>query len=80
MGKLFRRVRYWFHNWQGDAELAEELEFPWTLRQEAANSSRRAMGNVIESVWQDPAYALRTLRRQPGFALVAVLTLAIGSD
>jgi predicted permease len=87
MRKLFRRIRYWIHNWQGDPELAEELEFHRTLRED------RAMGNMtmaredaravwiwpwLESVWQDAAYAVRTLRRQPGFALVAVLTLAIG--
>src|ERR671923_1227866 len=32
----------------------------------------------FESVVQDLRYALRTLRRAPGFALVAVLVLAIG--
>ena len=32
----------------------------------------------IESVWQDIRYALRILRRSPGFAAVAILTFAVG--
>jgi putative ABC transport system permease protein len=32
----------------------------------------------MRELWQDTAYALRTFRRQPGFALVAILTLALG--
>jgi hypothetical protein len=60
---------------------------------EAEIESRRAMGNVtlaredaravwfapwIESVWQDVAYAIRALWRQPGFTLLAMGALTAG--
>jgi predicted permease len=61
---------------------------------EAAARSRRAMGNVtlaredardvwvvatLEYIWRDARYAMRALRREPTFALTALLTLALGA-
>jgi putative ABC transport system permease protein len=35
-------------------------------------------GMLLSSFWQDVRYAVRTLRNTPGFAVVAVLSLALG--
>jgi predicted permease len=41
-----------------------------------AGDSRRA--NLLEDLWRDVRYALRTMRKSPLFVLVVVLTLALG--
>jgi hypothetical protein len=40
--------------------------------------SRSSGHNFFASLWQDLRYALRQFQRNPGFALVAIITLALG--
>jgi predicted permease len=84
--KLFRRIDYWMHRRKRDTELAEELAFHRSQGDPAelgnttiAREDARAIWiwPWLESIGQDLRYALRNLRRQPGFALIAVLTLGI---
>jgi predicted permease len=88
--RLLRRIKYLLQQRKIEAELAEEIEHHRQM-----SDAGPAMGNLtraredaravwiwpwLQSVWQDVAYAFRGLRKQPGFTVVALLTLgtAIG--
>src|SRR5271163_2360004 len=74
-------------------EQAEALMADGMSREEAYCAARRQFGNVtrieergrvpwmypfIEGLWRDLIYALRQLRKNPGYASSAILTLALG--
>jgi putative ABC transport system permease protein len=44
----------------------------------AANCTRKPRRDAVSAVLQDIRYAVRTLVRQPGFAFVGIVTLALG--
>lgn len=102
--ELWLRIRTVAKRRQLDKDLAEELEFHLSMRQqkfveagmpvaEARRQAGRGFGNAIaikeairtqwsfpslESLWQDVRFGLRQIRRNLGFATLAIVTLAVG--
>jgi predicted permease len=66
------------------AELSDEDLLTKGLRQVEQEAPRKPIvlgsggHNFLSSLWQDVRYSFRQLRRNPGFAAVAILTLALG--
>ena len=74
-------------------ERAEQLMGEGLSRGEAEQAARRAFGNrtileersrevwqwpTLESIWADVRYALRQLRKSPGFSMTVILSLTLG--
>lgn len=61
----------------GQVTSAHTIRLAWVARRGGGGRTRRG-GMMIDGLAKDFRFAGRALRRRPGFAIVAVLTLAVG--
>ncbi|HEX9367008.1 MAG TPA: ADOP family duplicated permease [Vicinamibacterales bacterium] len=88
IGRLVRRLGYLLGRGRHLRELAEEMDFHRSM------TGARAFGNVtlaredargiwvwrwVEEAWQDARFTVRSMLRQPGFALAAIAIVALGA-
>ena len=92
--ELLARLRDWLRRDRLDDDLAEELRFHrQSLERDGHADARRRLGNVtriveesrdrwsipwLDHLQQDVRYALRGLRRAPGFTATVIVTLGLG--
>ncbi len=86
------RLRSLFHRQSVEQELEEELRYHLEREREAGGGATRALGleqrmeecrdargvNLVDHLRKDLAFAVRQLRKNPGFSMTAVFVLALG--
>lgn len=80
-GRRFRTLRLWSFlalDMANAAAAAWRHELGRMVARRGARTERREGKMMIETLVQDLAYALRSFRRHMGFAVTAVVTLALG--
>src|SRR6266511_3474445 len=78
LNKLRLRLRALFFKSRLEEErMAALRSFGGVERVKEESRDERGI-RFLEEVWQDLRYGARMLMKQPGFALIAVITLALG--